>query len=72
MEIQIAAFEDHRNAKTLIKQLKDFGAYIKREFTDNKYLYKVRIGPIKDIQIAREIREKLTELGFTGISLIIN
>ena len=72
MEIQIAAFKDHRNAKTLRKKLEDFGAYIKREFTNDKYLYKVRIGPIENIQIAREIKEKLTQLGFTGINLIIN
>ena len=72
MELQIAAFKDHRNAKTLLRKLEDFSAYIKREFTDDKYLYKVRIGPIKNIQIAREIKEKLTQLGFTGINLIIN
>ena len=72
LEIQIAAFTDHRNAKSLISELKNFSAYIKREFIDNNYLYKVRIGPIRNINIAREIREKLKKLGFTEISLIIN
>ena len=47
--IQVGAFTDHRNAKSLIEKLSEFKAYIKREFIDDKYIYRVRIGPLKTL-----------------------
>ena len=44
--IQVGAFTDHRNAKTLSEKLSEFKAFINRVFINNKYLYRVRIGPI--------------------------
>ena len=57
--IQVGAFTDHRNAKSLIDKLSEFKAYIKREFIENKYIYRVRIGPLKNISSANELQEKL-------------
>ena len=72
LEIQVGAFSDHRNAKSLIKKLSEFEAYIKREFVNEKYLYKVRIGPVANIKKANNIKNRLNSLGFSTISLIMN
>ncbi len=72
LEIQVGAFQDHRNAQSLITKLSDFEAYIKREFVNEKYLYKVRIGPIENINIANSIRKKLSKLGYSTVNLIMN
>ena len=71
LEIQVGAFNDRRNAKSLIEKLSEFEAYIKRDFENEKYLYKVRIGPIENINIANNIKKKLSELGYSTISLIM-
>ncbi len=70
--IQVGAFSDHRNAKSLIEKLSEFKAYIKREFVENKYIYRVRIGPIKNINLANQIQEKLFQLGYTSSHLVMN
>ena len=70
--IQVGAFTDHRNAKSLIDKLSEFKAYIKREFVDNKYIYRVRIGPLKNINLANELQEKLFQLGYTSSHLVMN
>lgn len=72
LEIQVGAFTDHRNAKFLIEKLSEFKAYIKREFVESKYLYRVRIGPIENINLANEIKEKLFSLGYTTSHLVMN
>ena len=70
--IQVGAFTDHRNAKSLIDKLSEFKAYIKREFIENKYIYRVRIGPLKNINLANELQEKLFKLGYTSSHLVMN
>ena len=70
--IQVGAFTDHRNAKSLIDKLSEFKAYIKREFVENKYIYRVRIGPLKNINLANELQEKLFHLGYTSSHLVMN
>ncbi len=72
LAIQVGAFSDHRNAKSLIEKLSEFKAYIKREFVENKYIYRVRIGPIKNINLANQIQEKLFQLGYTSSHLVMN
>ncbi len=72
LEIQVGAFTDHRNAKSLIEKLSEFKAYIKREFVESKYLYRVRIGPIENINQANQIQEKLYGLGYTTSHLVMN
>ena len=57
LEIQVGAFQDHRNAQSLIEKLSDFEAYIKENSLNEKYLYKVRIGPIENINIANSIKK---------------
>ena len=70
--IQVGAFTDHRNAKNLTVKLSDYKAYIERTFINNKYLYRVRIGPISDFQLAQKIKQKLFDLGYTASHLILN
>ena len=70
--IQVGAFTDHRNAKSLIDKLSEFKAYIKREFVENKYIYRDRIGPLKNINLANELQEKLFRLGYTSSHLVMN
>ena len=70
--IQVGAFTDHRNAKSLIDKLSEFKAYIKREFVENTYIYRVRIGPLKNINLANELQEKLFQLGYTSSHLVMN
>ena len=69
--IQVGAFSDHRNAKSLINKLTDFKAFINRVFINNKYLYRVRIGPINDLDQANEMKKKLFELGYTSSHLVM-
>ena len=70
--IQVGAFSDHRNAKSLIEKLSEFKAYIKREFIENKYIYRVRIGPLGDLSEANQLKDKLFDLGYTSSHLIMN
>jgi rare lipoprotein A len=72
LAIQVGAFTDHRNAKTLTEKLSEFKAYIERIFVNNQYLYRVRIGPINDIGVAENIKDKLFKLGYTTSHLIVN
>ena len=72
LAIQVGAFTDHRNAKSLTGKLSEFKAYIERIFVDDKYLYRVRIGPIDNIGLAENIKEKLFKLGYTASHLIVN
>ena len=58
LAIQVGAFTDHRNAKSLTQKLSDFQAYIERTFVNNKYLYRVRIGPIESLNLAENIKKK--------------
>ena len=69
--IQVGAFTDHRNAKTLSEKLSEFKAYINRVFINNKYLYRVRIGPIYNLDLANDMKRKLFELGYTSSHLVM-
>jgi rare lipoprotein A len=70
--IQVGAFGDHRNAKSLTEKLSEFKAYIERKFIDDKYLYRVRIGPLSNFDLAKSIKSKLFELGHTSSHLVVN
>ena len=70
--IQVGAFGDHRNAKSLTEKLSEFKAYIERKFIDNKYLYRVRIGPLSNLDLAKSVKSKLFELGHTSSHLVVN
>ena len=69
--IQVGAFTDHRNAKSLIEKLSEFKAYINRVFINNRYLYRVRIGPINDLNQANKMKMELFELGYTSSHLVM-
>jgi rare lipoprotein A len=69
--IQVGAFTDHRNARSLIDKLTEFKAYINRVFINNRYLYRVRIGPINDLNKANKMKMELFELGYTSSHLVM-
>lgn len=69
--IQVGAFTDHRNARLLIDKLTEFKAYINRVFINNRYLYRVRIGPINDLNQANKMKMELFELGYTSSHLVM-
>ena len=68
--IQVGAFSDIRNAKKLLEKLENFKAFIKREFINEKYFYRVRIGPISNQFVAHNILEKLKVNGLKNSKLI--
>ena len=69
--VQVGAFNDIRNANSLKKKLIDFKAFIEREFVKEKYLYRVRIGPMSEISFAEKIIKKLDLLGFSNSEIIL-
>ena len=71
MLIQVGAFSDIRNAKKLLEKLENFKAFIKREFVNERYFYRVRIGPISSQSVAQNILEKLKNNGLQNSKLII-
>tara|TARA_Y100000991_G_C21915420_1_gene324152 strand:+ start:32 stop:907 length:876 start_codon:yes stop_codon:yes gene_type:complete len=70
--IQVGAFNDIRNANMLKKKLSNFKAFIKREFIDKKFFYRVRIGPYKNISFVNSIIEQLKSKGFTNTKIVMN
>ena len=71
ISIQVAAFNDIRNANLLVKKLLEFKAYIKREFIDNRYFYRVRIGPFTNKSFADKIKKDLYGKGYKSSQIII-
>ena len=71
VSIQVAAFNDIRNANLLKSKLFEFSAFIQRKFINGQYFYRVRLGPYKDRSIAKKILEKLNLRGFTKSKIII-
>ena len=53
------------------EKLQNFKAFIKREFVNEKYFYRVRIGPISSQPVAQNILEKLKNNGLKNSKLII-
>ena len=69
--VQVGAFSDIRNANNLVKKLSNFKAYIKREFINDKYFYRVRIGPLSDKSFAEKVIQKLNLEGLINSKIII-
>ena len=56
----------------LKKKLSNFKAFIKREFIDKKFFYRVRIGPYKNISYVNSIIEQLKSKGFTNTKIVMD
>ena len=69
--VQVGAFSDIRNANNLVKKLSNFKAYIKREFINDKYFYRVRIGPLSDKSFAEKVIQKLNLEGLINSKIVI-
>lgn len=70
--IQVAAFTDIRNANSLVKKLFDFKVFIQRKLINEKYFYRVKLGPFQNKSVASKILERLNLRGFTESKIIID
>jgi len=73
--IQAAAFADQGNAERAIKRLRAAGlvnAFIAPPANDKPLLYKVRLGPIRDVPQFDQLAARLASLGFAGARLAMD
>jgi rare lipoprotein A len=73
--IQVGAFSDLDNAENLRRKLNSIGntlVKISQVVVDNRSLYRVRIGPISDIEYADKIVQQLIQLDEHNHHIVIN
>ena len=72
--VQVGAFGDRANAERRLGELSVAGirnAVIHEERTPSRTLYRVRIGPIPDIQTADWLTKRLDQLGYSDTQTVI-
>ncbi len=73
--VQAGAFADQNNAQRAMSRLRAAGlarAFIAPPANDKATLYKVRVGPIRDVADFDQLAAKLATLGFSGARLAID
>jgi rare lipoprotein A len=73
--VQAGAFADPENARRAVDRLHAAGlnnAFIAPPANDKPSLYKVRVGPIKDVAAFDQLSAKLARLGFAGARLAMD
>jgi len=73
--IQVGAFSELGNAENLRRKLDTIGnvlVKISQVVVDNKSLYRVRIGPLSDVEYADKIVQKLIQLDEHDHHIVIN
>jgi rare lipoprotein A len=73
--VQAGAFADQNNAQRAITRLRAAGltrAFIAPPASDKPLLYKVRVGPIRDVADFDQLAAKLATLGFPGARLAMD
>lgn len=73
--IQVAAFQDHQNAKRLrnkLRQMPITEIKIMEGVQNQKKIYRVRIGPVANLKLADELTELLSQHGLTGTRIIMD
>ncbi len=73
--VQAGAFADQNNAQRAITRLRTAGltgAFIAPPANDQPLLYKVRVGPIRDVAEFDRLAAKLATLGFSGARLAMD
>jgi rare lipoprotein A len=73
--VQAGAFADQNNATRAINRLRAAGlsrAFIAPPANDKPTLYKVRVGPIRDVADFDQLAAKLAKLGFSGARLAMD
>jgi len=73
--VQAGAFADQKNAQRAITRLRAAGlsgAFIPPPAIDKPLLYKVRVGPIRDVAEFDRLAAKLATLGFSGARLAMD
>jgi rare lipoprotein A len=71
--IQVAAFQDHQNAKRLRNKLEKMPISeinILEGVQNQKKIYRVRIGPVANLKLADELTELLSQRGLTGTRIV--
>jgi rare lipoprotein A len=72
--IQMGSFSSHVNASNLVKNLLDANestAQISRLQTDSGVYYRVRVGPLYDIDEANAIVRRLESKGFQTARIVV-
>jgi rare lipoprotein A len=73
--VQAGAFADQNNAERAINRLRAAGltsAFIAPPAIDKPTLYKVRVGPVRDVSEFDQLAAKLATLGFSGARLALD
>jgi len=73
--VQAGAFADQGNARRAITRLRAAGlssAFIAPPSNDKRLLYRVRVGPVKDVAQFDELATRLAALGFAGARLAMD
>lgn len=71
--IQVAAFQDQDNAKRLryrLEQIPLSKINILKNTQDQKTIYRVRIGPVANMDLANKLTDKLHQHGLSGVRII--
>ena len=70
--IQVGAFRSENSAGIVLSRIDGLGTgKITSTFRDGETLYRVRIGPVKDVALADNILEGVVDLGFQGARIIV-
>ena len=71
--IQVGAFSEHANAENFRSQFpSDLGnVFIHEGWSNQRRLYRVRVGPIASVEQADELADVIEELGVTNFHLVV-
>lgn len=71
--VQVGAFENKDNAQRLTRQLRSVGpAKVQEALVAGKTYYRVRIGPLAQVESADQALEQLIAAGFPGSRIIVD
>ncbi len=69
--VQAGAFADVSNAHRLEHELKEFGnAFVLPVMVNNKQLYRVRLGPLADDEIAQSLLGRVRDYGYDNAQIV--
>ena len=69
--VQAGAFSDVSNAHRLEQELKEFGnSFVLPVTVNNKQLYRVRLGPLADDEVAQALLGRIREYGYDNAQIV--
>ena len=73
--IQMAAFSDETNASNMVERLRqqnESSARISSVQTDNGTFYRVRVGPVYDMDEANQVVRRLQQKGYSSLRVVVD